>query len=601
VGGTQAGARDLVRDAVTARAGGDLDGARAAFAAAYDVARRSGDVQVMTEAALGLAADQMWGTLPGRAPAFLHEAHELATGEGRTRLAVALARAWVYAGTPARAAGFADEAVAGAEALGAPQLLADALDAQLLVHWGPDDLDARLTITNRLEDTVAHLAEVEPRLSAHLWRLTTALEELDAVAVQRQLRALDLLADESGSSRVRFFAASRRGMHALLIGDVETAEARLADVRRFGAEAGEPDTFALHHTLAGGIARQRGDRDAMATEAEVYEAFGTREGAPSVTAQGAVLWLESGVVDRAASLLRQVAGDDFAGLTRDVEWLLTITSLTQVAVADGADGLVARAIELLRPYAGRAVVNGGAVAFEGVVDDYLAQGCAALGRADEAAGWANAARAAYRRLDARWWSARQRVQPAPRAQGGSVHLHPAAEGMWVIGLDGSAAVVRESKGFRYLRTLLSNPGVPVSALALSSAVDGHAELVEGGLGKVVDRQALEAYRRRLSEIDADLTEAVEWSDAGRVDALALEREALLEQVAAATGLGGRPRQAGGSAERARVAVRKAIVAAIARVDGVDPAIGRLLHDTIKTGTSCAYEPDPHRRVQWMLD
>src|SRR5262249_10135746 len=160
----------------------------------------------------------------------------------------------------------------------------------------------RLRITKRLEDTVAHVTDVEARLSAHLWRLTTALEGLDMVGVQRQLRALDLLAEESRSARVRFFAASRRGMHALLLGDLRTAAIGLEGVRRWGAEAGEPDTFALDHTLAAGIARQRDDRDALLREAEVYEDFGTGEGAPSVTAQGAVLWLAAGATERATRL-----------------------------------------------------------------------------------------------------------------------------------------------------------------------------------------------------------------------------------------------------------------------------------------------------------
>jgi hypothetical protein len=56
----------------------------------------------------------------------------------------------------------------------------------------------------------------EAGLTAHLWRLTTAWECLDVVAVQRQLRALDALAAESGAPRIAFFAASRRAMHAAL-------------------------------------------------------------------------------------------------------------------------------------------------------------------------------------------------------------------------------------------------------------------------------------------------------------------------------------------------------------------------------------------------
>ena len=61
-------------------------------------------------------------------------------------------------------------------------------------------------------------------LSAHLWRLTTAWECLDVIAVQRQLRALDVLADESASPRAAFFAGARRAMYALVTEDLDEAD-----------------------------------------------------------------------------------------------------------------------------------------------------------------------------------------------------------------------------------------------------------------------------------------------------------------------------------------------------------------------------------------
>src|SRR5215467_422177 len=146
--------------------------ARAGYVLGYERAQATGDIEAMAEAALGLAATQTFGTFPGRVPAFLHEAYSLAQGEQRARLAVALARAWTYGYDPVRAAGFAAEALAYAKAYDDRPLLAAALDAQLLVHWGPDDLDERLSITAHLEDAVAHVADAEARMSAHLWRLT---------------------------------------------------------------------------------------------------------------------------------------------------------------------------------------------------------------------------------------------------------------------------------------------------------------------------------------------------------------------------------------------------------------------------------------------
>ena len=141
----------------------------------------------------------------------------------RARLAAALARSWVYGNDAARGAPFAVEAVELAEQTHDPTVLADALDGQLAASWGPDDLSERLHITARLQDVAAHVDDVRTRMDAHLWRLTTALETLDVTGMHRQLSALDLLADETRSPLVRYFAMTRRAMHATLTDDLHPA------------------------------------------------------------------------------------------------------------------------------------------------------------------------------------------------------------------------------------------------------------------------------------------------------------------------------------------------------------------------------------------
>lgn len=593
----------LLRAAAAAAAGGDTDAARAGFVRAYDQGRATGDIEAMTQAALGLASGRMFGTFPGRVPAFLYEAYSLAEGEQRARLAIAIARVWAYSGDPARAVEFAAAALTQAEVSNDPDLLAQALDAQLLVHWGPDDLDERLRITTRLEDTVAHVTDVEARMSAHLWRLTTALERLDILATWRQLRALDMLAAETASARVRFFAASRRGMHALLIGDIDATERAKAEAVAAGTEAGEPDTYAIDRTLTAGIARQTGDTATLAHEAATYQEFGATEAVHSVAAEAALLWVAAGEPERARGLLHQLAGTDFGGIPRDVDWLLTATTLTEVAVATDADALAEQSIPLLQPYAGRGVVNAGGVAFAGVVDDYLRQACQLLRRDDDAQRWATRSRDAYERLGATWWL--RRIPPAGHAQHqpGVLHLRPGKDGIWWVGHAGAVAAVRDMRGLHYLRLLLGRPGADTPALELSDAVAGHpgAGLAEADTGELLDRQALTAYRRRLAEIDTDLDEARSWADTGRSAKLDEEREALLEQLRAATGLAGRGRRSGATSERARVAVRKALAAAIDRIAAADPSLGRLLRDTVTTGTICRYDPDPDRPTRWVLN
>ena len=117
-------------------------------------------------------------------------------------------------------------------------------------------------------------------------------------------------------------------------------------------------------------------------------------------------------------------------------------------------------------------------------------------------------------------------------------------------------------------------------------------VAESSPGELADAQALAAYRARLSELDAELAEAESWADEGRLTRLRLERGALLDEVAAATGLGGRPRRFSSDGERARVSVRKAIATALHRIEAADPALARLLQGTVRTGAVCRYDPDP---------
>ena len=92
-----------------------------------------------------------------------------------------------------------------------------------------------------------------------------------------------------------------------------------------------------------------------------------------------------------------------------------------------------------------------------------------------------------------------------------------------------------------------------------------------------------------------------WSDTGRVETLKAERDALVHQLTAAAGLGGRPRADGSSHERARIAATKAITAAITRITTLDELLGRHLRDTVHTGTHCTYRPGPGDERHWILN
>jgi hypothetical protein len=168
--------------------------------------------------------------------------------------------------------------------------------------------------------------------------------------------------------------------------------------------------------------------------------------------------------------------------------------------------------------------------------------------------------------------------------------------VWTITFDGRTCTLTERKGLRDLARLLAQPGREIAALDLAAP---GPTLVETDTGDMLDAQARDAYRARLAEIETELDEADRNGDIGRSARLAAERDALVEQLTGAYGLGGRGRRAGGSGERARTAVRSRIRAALDRIGEAHPPLGRHLERSIRTGTFCVYDPDPP--VAWVVE
>jgi len=565
--------------------------------------RAEDDLGGWTQAVLGAASVYLFGAEPGKLPAQLYDVLARTTDDAtRARLAAALARCWAYAGQAPRAIQFADEAVERAQRVGAPELVADCLDAALAAHWGPDELDVRRSLATRLDETAAHVLDPGTRLQAHLWGLQVACEALDIQAIHRQIRALELLGEES--ARALFFAASRRLMLDLLRGRTDTTPQLTRVAAEAAGRASLADAWMVLKSMDAYSAAQSGDTATCAAGAAACEAFALAEGATAVCAEAAFLWACAGQLDRARALVHTFHGPVLDDLPRDANWLLTLQCVLEAALAVADREVAGKAAALLSPYEGRAVFNAGAVMFHGVTDDTLARAAALLGDPDTAGRLRARALATYERLGAPWWRGRLASWRPPAAGDVSrgsrrVHLHPSPGGLWLIGPEGAAAPLRALRGFGYLRELLRRPGQPVAALDLVGAGTGAA--VQSGLGDILDKQALMAYRQRLRDLGQELTEAEQWSDLGRLDALRTERDALLDELARATGLGGRARPAGSSQERARVAVKKAISAATDRIATVDQPLARHLRAGIHTGLNCSYEPDPADSLDWVLD
>jgi hypothetical protein len=95
-----------------------------------------------------------------------------------------------------------------------------------------------------------------------------------------------------------------------------------------------------------------------------------------------------------------------------------------------------------------------------------------------------------------------------------------------------------------------------------------------------------------------LDEAEDFNDPARAAKARAERDFLVAELARAVGLGGRDRRAASHAERARLNVTRAIHVAMANLARADPALGRHLAATVRTGRYCAYVPDPRAPISW---
>ena len=181
---------------------------------------------------------------------------------------------------------------------------------------------------------------------------------------------------------------------------------------------------------------------------------------------------------------------------------------------------------------------------------------------------------------------------------------------WLVVFEGSTVRVRDLKGIRYLARLLADPGREFHVLDLVAAESGRLPAAEssgaghlphtgpGDAGEMLDARAKDAYRRRLAEIEDDIEQARAFGDTERAAQADAERDFLIRELSRAVGLGGRDRRAASTSERARVSVTRAVRQAIVAVGEYHPPLGEHLERTIRTGTYCAYVPEPGAPAVW---
>lgn len=211
-------------------------------------------------------------------------------------------------------------------------------------------------------------------------------------------------------------------------------------------------------------------------------------------------------------------------------------------------------------------------------------------------------------------SARSRAEPSNKVeQAGTTDGLFLREGdYWTVEYAGEKTRLKDSKGLRYIAQLLRLPGREVHVLDLAATVEGGLPATtkrtgaEDGLtseglgdaGDILDATSKAAYKRRLEDLHEELEEAESFNDPERVGRAQEEIDALVSQLTAGIGLGGRDRKAASQAERARVNITKSVKDALRKIDANHRPLGEHLRTTIRTGAYCAYLPDPRLQITW---
>ncbi|MEU6255006.1 AAA family ATPase [Streptomyces sp. NPDC047043] len=606
-----AGRADLVEALLglgSARLGaGEPGAAREALLRAAGLAREAGRADLLARAALGL------GTGPVGFEVDLEDREQLdLLTEARSALAVEPAHASLRAAVTARlslAAGLvepekhrlalAEEAVRTAREAGDPATLGPALAALCDARSGPDHCRDRLGWSAQIVTTARDLRDPVLELLGRRLRLEALLETGAFAEADAEAAAYETLVRPLRRPLYSWYVPLWRGTRALMEGRHEDCAAALDEVEELGRRSGSANAAMLAVTQRWCLYAETGDLDGLArvrAEATLLERSPMLW--PRVTL--ALVAAQFGRLDEAARRLSAVA-PRLGGAPRDSEWLPMLAQAAETVAAVGSHPCAPALYGLLAPYAELFAVEGIGAAVRGPVDRHLALLAAAMGdrerarehreralRAAEAAG----AVALVERIGSE--TAGAGVSHRPEQAGTALFRRDGS--LWHLRYAGRDVRLPDSKGLRDIAVLLAGPGTPVPAVELAAPGTKADEQVDGlhpqgDTGEVVDAVARAAYRRRLQELEVEAEDADAAGDAVRSARVAVERDALVGQLSAAYGIGGRVRRTGSPAERARTTVTARIRAAVRRIAEVHPELGRHLETSVRTGTLCLYQPE----------
>lgn len=576
----------LVEADALARGGSVVD-ARGLLRLARDLATRAGAADRLARVAL--AVTELGAQFATRRDEVVQELDgALAAVAGsdpvlEARLTAALARELQHsvASDRPRAGPLSERALELGRRAGDAETLMACLLARHDVLWTPGASKPRVDVAEEIVAVAERIGDEERRAEG-LLLVANGLLELGSAAFLPALESSLAALERLGQPRHEYIAETRRAALALLHGELDDAAERIEAAARLGLRIREPDVENVRMSQQLELVRAGGDTQALTAFAAAATSHWV--GAPvHAHAVAAGFLARAGDEDGARRHVATVLDLGTWRVDRSYLWSVFVHELSVAAIALDDRALCRELLDELRPLASSCGVNGAVVAFAGSHGHTAAILAEALGL--DAGAWRQAAAETYARLGARSWLA-DLATPTTKAEHSSRSLRRRGR-WWDVVFHDERATVPHTKGIADLANLLARPDKDVHVLELYGSDDRSRPT-----GTLADRQALGSYRRRLRDLDEELEESVAHHDVERQARLAVEREALVEELRSVTGRrgGGRP-FANYPAERARKAVAARLRDAIRRLATDAPTLAAHLDGAVSTGMQCRYRSD----------
>lgn len=463
------------------------------------------------------------------------------------------------------------------------------------VDWGPGTAAARQVIVEEIDEITRRTGDLDMRLFAASLRWVAMLEQGDP-AFRSQVDFFCTLVESSDSERWYSGPDIDNAVVDIMQGRWDSAAERIDKAAAVSGD--EPMHDHLMRHLRWELAFARGEAPEPIRDTR-WTTFGMWQ-FDLLSALSAVRRGDLEEARRARSRFDAEADPHDAWVS------LRLRFEVELAAAEGDTEAIAALRDRLEPHEGEWLVALWGTSVHGPVSHWLGVLAAASGDRDRAAAHFAAAIEQAERLAAPPWAEAARraaaaldTPTAATETTGAVFRRDGST--WTLRYDGRGVHLPHTKGLADLHRLLRRPGVEVAAVDLLASASGDEVTADARLGgdDLLDAEARARYRDHLETLDEQIDTAAALGDDARAARLDAERQALIEQLKAATGLGGRSRRLGDNAERARKSVTNRIRNTLKKIEAVHPALAGHLHEAVATGSACVYRPEP-QAPQWEL-